>query len=133
MIVVFGIFIILHGLVHLFYMGQSLKLFELKPAMIWPDESWAFSRVLSNATLRIFACITLGLSTLGFVVGGISLMLKQTWSQPLLIIAGGLSTFVFLVLWNGKKDSAVNQGGLGILINLAILSAVRIFARFFLV
>ncbi len=133
MVIFFGIFIILHGLVHLFYMGQSLKLFELKPAMVWPDESWAFSRVISNAALRLFASISLGLSTLGFVVGGISLMLKQTWSQPLLMVAGGLSTFIYLVMWNGKKDSAVNQGGLGILINLAILAAVRIFARFFFV
>jgi hypothetical protein len=132
-VVIFGIFIILHGLVHLFYMGQSLKLFELKPAMIWPDESWAFSRILSNATLRLFASITLALSTLGFVVGGISLMLKQAWSQPILIVAGGLSTFIYLVMWNGKRDSAVNQGGLGMLINLAILSAVRIYARFFFV
>jgi hypothetical protein len=60
-------------------------------------------------------------------------MLKQAWSQPLLIVAGGLSTFIYLVMWNGKRDSAVNQGGLGMLINLAILSAVRIYARFFFV
>ena len=33
---VFGVFIVLHGLVHLLYFGQSARYFELKPGMVWP-------------------------------------------------------------------------------------------------
>jgi len=33
---ILGIFFILHGLVHLLYAGQSLRLFELRPGMTWP-------------------------------------------------------------------------------------------------
>ncbi len=31
-----GAFIVLHGLVHLLYAGQSRRLFELRPGMVWP-------------------------------------------------------------------------------------------------
>ena len=32
--ILFGIFLILHGLVHLLYAGQSSRLFELQPGMV---------------------------------------------------------------------------------------------------
>jgi len=41
-----GIFLILHGLVHFLYAGQSIRLFELQAGMIWPDASWALSKNL---------------------------------------------------------------------------------------
>jgi hypothetical protein len=44
-----GIFLVLHGLVHLLYFGQSARYFELKPGMTWPDGAWAFSRLLGVA------------------------------------------------------------------------------------
>jgi len=34
--IILGIFCILHGLVHLLYAGQSRRLFELRPGMVWP-------------------------------------------------------------------------------------------------
>jgi hypothetical protein len=39
---IIGIFLLLHGLVHLLYFGQSARYFDLRPEMIWPDGSWAF-------------------------------------------------------------------------------------------
>jgi len=33
-----ALFLILHGLVHLLYLGQSRCLFELQPDMEWPDD-----------------------------------------------------------------------------------------------
>ena len=36
-----SLLVILHGLVHLLYFGQSARLFELQPGMGWPDGSWA--------------------------------------------------------------------------------------------
>ncbi len=40
--IVVGVFLILHGLVHLLYAGQALRYFELRPGMTWPDASWLF-------------------------------------------------------------------------------------------
>ena len=35
----FAVFLILHGLVHLLYLGQSAGTFELQPGLNWPDGS----------------------------------------------------------------------------------------------
>ena len=50
-----GVFVVLHGLVHLLNLGQSVRLFELQPGMTWPDGSWAFSRLLGNNRTRTMA------------------------------------------------------------------------------
>ena len=39
--IVLGIFMVLHGLVHLLYFGHGLRFFEL-PDLAWPDGSWVF-------------------------------------------------------------------------------------------
>ena len=51
--VVFGIIVILHGLVHLLYFGQSARFFELQQGMVWPSGSWAFSKFLGDGTARV--------------------------------------------------------------------------------
>jgi hypothetical protein len=33
----FDVFIVLHGLVHLLYFGQSTRLFVLRPVRVWSD------------------------------------------------------------------------------------------------
>ena len=48
----FGIFIVLHGLVHLLYFGQSARYFELQPGMVWPDGSWLFTKLLGEESNR---------------------------------------------------------------------------------
>jgi hypothetical protein len=35
--IVFGILLLIHGLIHLLYSGQSARRFELQPGMVWPD------------------------------------------------------------------------------------------------
>jgi hypothetical protein len=68
--ILFGAFIVLHGLVHMLYFGQSARYFELQPGMVWPDGSWAFSRFLDNAAVRNLAGILLILAAVGFAAGG---------------------------------------------------------------
>ena len=67
--VIAGVFLVLHGLVHLLYFGQSARLFELKAGMLWPDDSWAFSGLLGTNRTRTLASIFCILATVGFVVG----------------------------------------------------------------
>jgi len=125
--IVIGVFIILHGLVHMLYFGQSQKYFEVQPGMTWPDGSWAFSGLLGNDTTRSLASILLVLIAVILVIGGIGLFAK--WELWRSIVIGGvlLSTVTYLLLWNGQMQRLDNQGFVGILINLAILAALLIF------
>ena len=122
-----GIFLILHGLVHMLYFGQSARYLELQPGMIWPDGSWAFSRLLGDTTIRNLASILLVLAAIGFVVGGIGLSAKQAWWRPMIIAVAIFSSAIYVLFWDAGWSHLDNKGGVGILINLAILAALLIF------
>jgi hypothetical protein len=124
---VLGVFIVLHGLVHLLYFGQSARYFELKPGMIWPDGSWAFSKLLGNEAARNLASISLVLAALGFIVGGIGLLVNQAWWRPVVVGGAVFSSLVYILFWNGSMQNMDGQGLVGILIDMAILLAVLLF------
>ena len=120
--IVFGIFLILHGLVHLLYYGQSARRFELQPGLLWPDGSWAFSKLLGEGTTRSLAGILLILVAVGFVAGGIGLFIQQAWWRPVVIGTATFSSALFILLWDGGTRALDQKGGVGLLINLAILA-----------
>ncbi len=72
--IAFGVFSILHGLVHRLYFGQSARYFELQPDMTWPDGAWAFSKLLGDDAIRTLASAACILAALGFVIGGIGIV-----------------------------------------------------------
>ena len=89
--------------------------------MLWPDGSWLFSKKPGDDAIRLLAGISLALATFGFVAGGLGLFLhKDSWR---LVTAGAavLSSAIFIVFWDGKSQSLSDNGGIGVLINLAIL------------
>jgi len=124
--VVVGVFLILHGLVHLLYFGQSQKMFELQPGMTWPDGAWAFSKLLGDGATRTLAGVLLIVAAAAFAAGGLGVFIKQAWWRPVVVGAAVFSTVLYLLFWNGKMQGMDNQGGVAILINLAILVAVLI-------
>ncbi|MCA9889278.1 MAG: hypothetical protein KC546_12945 [Anaerolineae bacterium] len=124
--VLIGIFIVLHGLVHLLYFGQSWKMFELQPGMTWPEGSWAFSRLIGNDGTRLLASLALVVAAIGFVVAGIAILAGQAWGSPLLIVAAIFSSALYLLMWNGKVVQLDNQGAIGIIINLALIFVVQV-------
>ena len=71
--IISGVFFLLHGLVHLLYFGQSARLFELQPGMVWPDGSWTFRRHFGDEATRVLASTLCILAAIGFVVGGIGI------------------------------------------------------------
>lgn len=121
---VLAIFLVLHGLVHLLYTGQSKRSFELRPGMSWPDGSWFFSRFLGNKMTRLLATVSLALAALGFVTAGIGLLLHQDWWQPTVLGAATFSGTIFLLFWDGKLRALDDQGGIGLLIDLTILAVL---------
>jgi hypothetical protein len=121
------VFVVLHGLVHLLYVGQSGRLFELQPGLVWPDGSWAFSRLLGDEAARVVAGACCVLAAIGFVAGGAGLLARQAWWRPVVVGAAAFSAATLLLLWDGQMQRLDDQGAIAILINLAILAALLIF------
>ena len=123
---ILGVFMVLHGLVHLLYFGQSRRLFELQPGMVWPDGSWAFSKLVGDETTRLLTSISCVLAAIGFVAGGIGVFISQAWWRPAVVASAIFSSIVYLLFWDGKMQKLHDKGGIGILINIAILITVLI-------
>lgn len=122
--IIIGIFFVLHGLVHLFYFGQSRRLFDLRPDMVWPDGSWAFSKLLGDKRTRLLASICCILAAIGFVIGGIGFLFGGDWWRSLVVGSSVFSAAVFVLFWDGKMQHLAEKGGIGVIINIAILIAV---------
>ena len=118
-----GVIIALHGLVYLLYAGQAWRMFELQPGMVWPDGSWAFSRLLGDAAVRSLAAVGCVLSAAGFAAGGIGLIAGAAWRCPVIIGSAVFATVLILLLWNGKAERLADQGMMAVWINLLILAA----------
>jgi len=123
---VVGVFLVLHGLVHLLYLGQSARLFELRPGMVWPDGSWAFSRLLGDKATRLLASAACVLAAIGFVLSGGAVLLSQAWWRPLIVASAAFSTALCVLFWNGRLQRLDDQGAIAVLIDIAILVAVLV-------
>ncbi len=121
MTIVFGIFLILHALVHLLYVGQALRFFELRPGLVWPDGSWLFSRLLGDPAVRWLTAVSLTMAAFAFLAAGLGLFFGAGWARAVTLGAAGFSVLIYLLLWDGKFRELPDQGGVGLLINLGIL------------
>jgi hypothetical protein len=121
-----GVFLVLHGLVHLLYFGQSARLFELQPGMVWPDGSWAFSKLLGVSGTRTFANLFCIIAAAGFVLGGLGILFGLPWWRTAVLASAVFSGVFYILFWNGRLQQLANQGGVALLINLAILVAILI-------
>ena len=124
--IIFGVFIVLHGLVNLLYFGQSARYFELKPGMVWPDGSWAFSRLLGDEKTRTLASAALITAAIAIAAGGVGMLLSQTWWRVVIVGATVFCSIVYVLFWNGRMQNLDDQGIIGILINIAILVIVLV-------
>ena len=125
--IIWGILLILHGLVHLLYFGQSARFFNLTPNMVWPDGSWAFSKLLGDHGARTLASALCILAAVGFVSGGLGVIFGQPWWRLVAGSSAVLSAVLYILFWNGRLEHLDNQGGIGLLIDVAILVAVLVF------
>jgi hypothetical protein len=92
--------------------------------MTWPDNAWAFSKLLGVEPARLLASLLLVLAALGFITGGLGLFIRQGWWRPVAAGTAVFSAILFIILWDGKFQAWQDKGGIGILIDLAILVAV---------
>jgi hypothetical protein len=61
---------------------------------------------------------------MGFVIGGGGIFAKQAWWRPAVVVTAALSIAIYTLFWDGSLQHLDNKGGIGILINLAILAAL---------
>lgn len=115
-------FIILHGLVHLWYVSLSQGLVPFKPEMGWSGRSWLFTPLLGSATTGTLAGPLYLLATLLFVVAGAGLFAQADGVRLLLTAAALLSSTLILIFWNGDMNMWMEKGLIGLLINLALLA-----------
>lgn len=118
--IIFGIFLILHGLVHLLYAGQSLRYFELQPGMIWPDNSRLLSKLINVKLLRRLCAFTSILSAAGFVGAGIAVLFDVGWFSKLAISTTVFSSVTFLFFWDGTTRKLHDQGMINMVINIVL-------------
>lgn len=123
---VIGLFIVLHGLVHLWYFVLSRGLVVFQPEMGWTGKSWLLAKFLDDATARALASVLYPLATIAFVAGGLGIFSLQAWWRPVVVGAAVFSTVVILLFWDGDTQRLVQKGALGVLINLAILVALLV-------
>jgi hypothetical protein len=123
----YGIFVLLHGLVHLWYVTLSQQWVEFQPEMGWTGESWLFSPLLGDGATRGLATVLYSLATLGFVVGGVGVLVRQDWWRPVVIGSAAFSAVIIILFWDGGLPRIVEKGLLGFLINVAFLVALLVF------
>jgi hypothetical protein len=123
---VVGLFLVLHGLVHLLYFAQSRRYFALQAGMVWPDGAWAFTKLLGEDGTRLLASLACALAALGFVGGGVGVFAGQAWWRPVVTGAAAFSALIFVLSWDGALQKLADKGAIAILINGAILLAVLV-------
>ena len=94
--------------------------------MVWPDGSWAFSKVFGDDASRLLASICCILAAIGLTVGGVGILVEQDWWRPVVVGFAAFSAVVFTLFWDGKMRMLADQGWIGLLINVAILIALLI-------
>lgn len=116
-----GLFIVLHGLVHLWYFTLSQRLVEFQAEMGWTGRSWILTNLIGDAATRSLASVLYVLATLGLVAGGTGILMQQDWWRPVLVGSAIFSSAVIILFWDGGTEMSVQKGIIGFLINLVIL------------
>ena len=119
--IVFGIFLALHGLVHLLYAAHSRRALELQPDLRWPDDSWVFSALLGDRGIRALAAGCCALAMIGFVAGGVGTLLRQSWWRSAVLASTALSAAMVVAFWDGHLRRLDDQGLIALLLDGLIL------------
>lgn len=125
--ILFGIFILLHGLVHLWYVTLSQGWVQFQPSMGWSGKSWLLSSLLAPGLTQWVATVLYGLAAAAFAVAGVGRMANQDWSRPWLTAASLVSILAIVLFWDGSFKMPVEKGILGLLISIGLLVAAYAF------
>jgi hypothetical protein len=119
-----GILLILHGLVHLWYVTLSQGWVGFQPDMGWTGRSWLLSGFFPSSLTRAMASALFALAAVAFITSGAGVFSRAEWVNPLLVASTILSSVVILLFWDGGMEKLVQKGLLGFVINLAVLGII---------
>jgi len=91
--------------------------------MVWHRDSWAFARLLGERRRRTLAGALCILAAAGFSLGAAGLIPLQPWTLPVSIASAMVSASLFVLFCDGRLRHLDHQGGVGVLIDLAIVAA----------
>ena len=100
-----AVFLILHGIFHLWYVTVSLRLIEYKPWMGWSGESWLLTSRLGDGGARAIAAVLYSLAAVGFAASGVGLLTEMPWFRIVLIGSLVFSLIATLLFWAGKDST----------------------------
>jgi len=121
-----GVFLVLHGLVHAWYVVLAQGLVPFEPAMGWTGRSWALTSWLGEPTTRMVATVWYGLAGIAFVVGGIAVLAQAAWWRPALAVASIISALAIAVFWDGSGEMLMQKGVIGLAISLVTLAVALV-------
>jgi hypothetical protein len=121
--IILGIIVLLHGLVHLWYVILSQGWVKFQADMGWTGQSWLLTNVLGDNFIRVLATTFYSLSTFLFVMAGVGLLFSQGWTRIWMIAASVISAITIFVFWDGNFSMLVEKGLLGFLISAGLLVA----------
>jgi hypothetical protein len=125
--IVLGVFLILHGAVHIWYVVMARGLISADPDTVWNGKSWLLTRRLGDETTMTLATIVHSVTTLLFVVAGIGLVAQQEWFAMWAVAGSFLSIAAIVGFWDGRPDHPIEKGLLGIIIDVGVLVAILYF------
>ena len=123
----YAIFILLHGLVHMWYVTLAQRWVPFEPEMGWTGNSWLLTNMMGDAPTRTFATILYSIATLSFVIAGAGVLAQADWWVIVLVGAAIVSSVTILLFWDGSFGMLVQKGMLGLLINIVLLISLLIF------
>lgn len=121
--VLMGIFVILHGLVHLWFVVLSQEWVKFEAEMGWTGESWLFTGLLGGSPPRTLASVVYVLATGAFVIVGAGILFDASWALSLVRGAAVFSGLMILLFWDGGPQMIVQKGLLGFLIDVGLFTA----------
>ena len=124
---IFGVFLVLHGLVHCCTWGRVRG--GLSCGLAWCGRTVrGLSRNCWGRDTRVHWPGGLLVAAIGFMAGGGGLScFSLAWWRPVIVAAAIFSSVAYILFWDGKLHKLPDQGAVAILINLAILVAVVVF------
>jgi len=116
-----GIFLILHGLVHFWYVTLSMGWVTFQEDMGWKGHSWLLSGWLGENAARYLATAGYALAGVLFAAAGVLVWMNSESAGKWLVPAAVLSTGMIFLFWDGQLSLLVEKGLLGLVISLAVL------------
>ena len=123
----YTIFILLHGLVHMWYVTLARQWVPFEPEMGWTGNSWLLSSTFGDTTIRSLATVLYSIAALSFVVAGAGVLARADWWATVLVGAAVVSSVTIFLFWDGSFDMVVQKGMVGLLINIVLLISLLIF------